>query len=63
MLCRPVSAGVLGEVAYCKVTRKGDVVKVLVLGSGKVKVTVIQTAKGGDKYKRFVQRKTYIVTP
>ena len=63
VLCRPVSAGALGEVAYCKVTRKGDVVKVQVLGSGKVKVTVIQTAKGGHKYKRFVQRKTYIVTP
>ncbi len=63
VLCRPVKAGALGEVAYCKVTRKGDVVKVTVLGSRKVKVTVIQTAKGGDKYKPFVQRRTYIVKP
>ena len=63
VLCRPVTAGVLGEVAYCKVTRSGDVVKVQVLGSRKVKVTIIQTAKGGDKYKPFVQRKTYIVKP
>jgi uncharacterized repeat protein (TIGR01451 family) len=63
VLCRPVTAGVLGEVAFCKVTRKGDVVKVQVLGSRKVKVTVIQTAKGSKKYKPFVQRKTYIVTP
>lgn len=63
VLCRPVTTGALGEVAYCTVTRKGDVVKVQVLGSRKVKVTVIQTAKGGDKYKPFVQRKTYIVRP
>ena len=63
VLCRPVKAGALGEVAYCKVTRKGDVVKVTVLGSRKVKVTVIQTAKGSDKYKPFVQRRTYIVKP
>ncbi len=63
VLCRPVTAGALGEVAYCKVTRKGDVVKVQVLGSRKVKVTVIQTAKGSKKYKPFLQRKTYIVRP
>jgi uncharacterized repeat protein (TIGR01451 family) len=63
VLCRPVTAGALGEVAYCKVTRKGDVVKVKVLGSRKVKVTVIQTAKGSAKYKPFVQRRSYIVKP
>ncbi len=63
VLCRPVSKGALGEVAYCKVTRKGNVVKVKVLGSRKVKVTVIQTAKGNQKYKAFKQRETYIVKP
>ena len=63
VLCRPVKATAAGEVAFCKVTRSGGIVRVKVLGSRPMKVTVIQTAKGTDRYKPFVQRKTYIVRP
>ncbi len=39
-------------------TRKGDVVFAKVIGSLRVKVTIIQTATGSAKYKPFVQRRT-----
>ena len=52
-----------GEVSYCKVRRADGVVRVRVFGSQKMKVTVVQTAKGNDRLKPFLQRKTYIVKP
>jgi hypothetical protein len=63
VLCRPVKATAAGEVSFCKVKRSAGVVRIKVVGSRPMKVTVIQTAKGTDDYKPFVQRKTYIVRP
>ncbi len=61
--CTPVKSAVAGEVSYCKVRRADGVVRVRVFGSQKMKVTVVQTAKGNDQLKPFLQRKTYIVKP
>ena len=61
--CTPVKSAVAGEVSYCKVRRADGVVRVRVFGSQKMKVTVVQTAKGNDRLKPFLQRKTYIVKP
>jgi uncharacterized repeat protein (TIGR01451 family) len=61
--CTPVKASVAGEVSYCKVTKGKGVVRVKVFGSSKMKVKVVQTAKGNAKLRPFVQRKTYIVKP
>jgi hypothetical protein len=36
---------------------------VKVFGSQKMKVKVVQTAKGTKKFKPFMQRKTYLVKP
>ena len=63
VLCRPLKATAAGEVSFCKVKRSGGIVRVKVLGSRPMKVTVIQTAPGTDRYKPFVQRKSYIVRP
>lgn len=61
--CTPVKSAVAGEVSYCKVRRADGVVRVRVFGSQKMKVTVVQTARGNEQLKPFLQRKTYIVKP
>ena len=63
MICRPKKSAAAGEVSFCKVTRKAGVVRIKVKGPRTMKVTVIQTAKGTPRYKRFVQRKTWVVKP
>lgn len=63
VFCRPVRTATAGDVSFCRVRKSGGVVRVTVIGSRPVKVTVIQTAKGTKKYRPFVQRKTYLVKP
>lgn len=63
VICRPKKSAAAGEVSFCKVTRKAGVVRIKVKGPRTMKVTVIQTAKGTPRYKRFVQRKTWVVKP
>jgi hypothetical protein len=63
VICRPKKFAAAGEVAFCKVTRRAGEVRIQVVGSKTMKVTVIQRAKATPRYKRFVQRKTYIVKP
>jgi hypothetical protein len=59
----PVKASAAGDVSFCKITRGKGVVRVKVFGSQKMKVKVVQTAKGTKKFKPFMQRKTYLVKP
>ena len=61
--CTPVKASVAGDVSFCKVTRGKGVVRVQVFGSTKMRVKVVQRAKGTKALKPFVQRKTYLVKP
>jgi uncharacterized repeat protein (TIGR01451 family) len=61
--CVPVKASAAGDVSFCKITRGKGVVRVKVFGSQKMKVKVVQTAKGTKKFKPFMQRKTYLVKP
>ena len=62
--CRTLKSSAAGEVSFCKITRKKNgTVKVKVVGTRKVKVTVIQRAKGTKNYKPFKRVKTYIVRP
>ena len=61
--CVPVKASVAGDVSFCKVTRGKGVVRVQVFGSTKMRVKVVQRAKGTKALKPFVQRKTYLVKP
>lgn len=63
VMCRPLKRAVAGQASYCKVTRKGQYVKIKVIGDTPMKVKVIQTAKGTDTLKPFRQKKTYIVRP
>ena len=61
--CTPVKAAAAGEVSYCKVSKGNGVVRVKVFGSTKMRVKVVQRAKGTKALKPFVQRKTYLVKP
>ena len=61
--CTPVKASLAGEASFCKVTRGKGVVRVKVFGSTKMRVKVVQRAKGTKALKPFVQRKTYLVKP
>ncbi|MEZ5158118.1 MAG: isopeptide-forming domain-containing fimbrial protein [Candidatus Nanopelagicales bacterium] len=62
--CRTLKSSAAGEVSFCKITRKKNgTVKVKVVGNRKVKVTVIQRARGTKNYKPFKRVKTYIVRP
>jgi uncharacterized repeat protein (TIGR01451 family) len=61
--CTPLKASASGQISYCKVTKRNGVVRVKVFGSTKMRVKVVQTAKGTKKYLPFVQRKTYLVKP
>jgi hypothetical protein len=58
-----VKASVAGEVSYCKVTKAKGVVRVKVFGTSRMRVKVVQTAKGNAMLRPFVQRKTYLVKP
>jgi len=62
--CRTLKSSAAGEVSFCKITRKKNgTVKVKVVGTRKVKVTVIQRANGTKSYRPFKRVKTYIVRP
>ena len=61
--CVPLKASAAGQISYCKVIKGNGVVRVKVFGSTKMRVKVVQTAKGTKKYLPFVQRKTYLVKP
>ena len=62
--CRTLKSSAAGEVSFCKIKRKKNgTVKVKVVGTRKVKVTVIQRARGTKNYKPFKRVKTYIVRP
>lgn len=66
VICRPVKPSAAGEVSFCRavITRKGGI-KVKVRGYGKVKVTVLMTArpKAGsrDEWKPTRYRRTWIL--
>lgn len=61
--CRPVASANSGEVNYCRLSRRDGVVRVDVIGDQKTVVRVTQTARGTNRYRPFLQSKTYVVNP
>ena len=61
--CRPYRGSAAGETRLCKVTRRANEVKVQVTGSQKTVVVVLQYAPATPRYKRFFQKKIYVVNP